>query len=69
MRCSDVDLECTFAEEQEPSGRLILVPCLACGTPAMTALGEAKQQIEYTAMIAAEWRERADRAERRMEER
>ena len=30
--------ECTFVEEQEPSGRLILGPCLSCGLPAMEAI-------------------------------
>ncbi len=30
--------ECVFVEEQEPSGRLILPPCIVCGTTAMDAL-------------------------------
>jgi len=64
-RCSDDDRECTFAEEREPSGRLVLGPCLGCGTPAMTALAEAKRNVEYQAMIAADWLARAEAAERR----
>lgn len=34
---------CTFAEEMEPSGRLIAVPCLECGKAAFYALREAKR--------------------------
>lgn len=30
--------ECVFVEEQEPSGRLILPPCLVCGLTALDAL-------------------------------
>lgn len=33
--------ECCFVEEQEPSGRLIVGPCLGCGTSAMDALAFA----------------------------
>lgn len=33
--------ECVFPEEQEPEGRLILAPCLECGTPALEAIKEA----------------------------
>jgi len=40
-RCAD---ECAFVEEQEPSGRLILAPCPACGTSAGEALVEAKRR-------------------------
>lgn len=32
------DHECVFVEEQEPSGRLVLPPCLTCGLTAMDAL-------------------------------
>jgi hypothetical protein len=32
--------ECSFPEEREPSGRLILGPCLRCGTSAMDALAD-----------------------------
>jgi len=32
------DHEHTFAEEQEPSGRLILTPCLTCGMSALDAM-------------------------------
>jgi hypothetical protein len=30
--------ECVFIEEQEPSGRLVLPPCIVCGYTAMDAL-------------------------------
>jgi hypothetical protein len=30
--------ECVFVEEQEPSGRLVIPPCIVCGTTAMDAL-------------------------------
>src|SRR4051812_49752796 len=30
--------QCSFPEEQEPSGRLILAPCLICGISAVDAL-------------------------------
>lgn len=33
--------ECVFPEEQEPSGRLILCPCLTCGASAMDGLADA----------------------------
>jgi hypothetical protein len=40
--------ECVFVEEQEPSGRLILPPCLVCGLPAMEALEQLRQELaEY----------------------
>lgn len=38
------DHECVFVEEEEPSGRLILGPCLVCGYPAMDALLELKDK-------------------------
>lgn len=34
--------ECVFVEEQEPSGRLVLPPCLTCGTTAMDALEQLR---------------------------
>ena len=34
--------ECVFVEEQEPSGRLILPPCLVCGMAAMDALEQLR---------------------------
>lgn len=36
--------ECLFPEEQEPSGRLILAPCLTCNTSALDALEYLKNQ-------------------------
>ena len=36
--------ECTFVEEQEPSGRLILPPCLVCGLTAMDALEQLRDR-------------------------
>jgi hypothetical protein len=38
--------ECVFVEEQEPSGRLILPPCIVCGTTAMDALDQLRQECE-----------------------
>lgn len=37
---------CTFVEEREPSGRLIVGPCLGCTKPAFSALADAQAQIE-----------------------
>lgn len=34
--------ECVFPEEQEPSGRLILAPCLVCGCTALDALEQLR---------------------------
>jgi hypothetical protein len=34
--------ECVFVEEQEPSGRLILPPCIVCGMTAMDSLNELR---------------------------
>ena len=34
-----------FSEEQEPSGRLIAVPCLQCGLSAFDALVQAKKEM------------------------
>lgn len=36
--------ECVFVEEQEPSGRLILPPCLVCGATAMDALAQLRDE-------------------------
>jgi hypothetical protein len=36
----DPEHTCTFVEEQEPSGRLIVGPCLDCGASAFDALKE-----------------------------
>ena len=38
------DHEHTFAEEREPSGRLIAVPCLECGLSAFDAMTQAKKE-------------------------
>ena len=34
--------ECVFVEEQEPSGRLVLPPCVVCGYSAMDALSQLR---------------------------
>ena len=36
--------ECVFAEEREPSGRLVLPPCLVCGLAAMDAIEELRRR-------------------------
>lgn len=36
--------ECVFVEEQEPSGRLVLPPCIVCGFTAMDALARLKAE-------------------------
>jgi hypothetical protein len=36
------DHECVFVEEQEPSGRLILPPCIVCGCTAIDALDQLR---------------------------
>lgn len=41
----DDEHECVFVEEQEPSGRLILPPCLVCGTTAMDALTQLYEEV------------------------
>lgn len=38
--------ECVFVEEEEPSGRLILPPCLVCNLPALEALEQLRQERE-----------------------
>lgn len=39
--------ECVFPEEQEPSGRLILAPCLVCGCAAMDAMNQLRSEAEW----------------------
>lgn len=41
--------ECVFVEEQEPSARLILTPCLVCGTTAMDALDQLRRDVDRLA--------------------
>lgn len=41
---SDACVDHTFAEEREPSGRLILTPCLSCGMSAMEGLAECQRE-------------------------
>ena len=41
----DVIHECVFVEEQEPSGRLVLPPCIVCGCTAMDALDQLRQMV------------------------
>jgi len=36
------DHECVFVEEQEPTGRLVLPPCIVCGTAALDALDQLR---------------------------
>lgn len=60
--------ECVFVEEQEPSGRLILPPCLVCGITAMDALAEMElrlgvEQRHAEAAIAVTRKWRADKGE------
>lgn len=45
--------ECVFAEEQEPSGRLILGPCLTCGYSAMDALDQLRKEVDMWRATAA----------------
>lgn len=45
--------ECVFPEEQEPSGRLILAPCLTCGYSAMDALAQQRDDIDMWSKTAA----------------
>lgn len=46
--CEPCD-EHTFVEEQEPSGRLVLPPCISCGFTAMDALDRLRAQLEEAA--------------------
>lgn len=34
-----------FPEEMEPTGRLILAPCLVCDLPALDAIAGAKREL------------------------
>jgi hypothetical protein len=43
---------CVFPEEQEPSGRLILAPCLVCGLSAMDALSQRNSESEMWSATA-----------------
>lgn len=36
--------ECVFVEEQEPSGRLVLPPCIVCDLSAMDALEQLREE-------------------------
>ena len=49
---SDEAHECVFIEEEEPSGRLILPPCIVCGLPAIQALVQVKAQHDIGSEIA-----------------
>ena len=59
--------EHVYAEEQEPSGRLIVVPCLVCGSSAMEALqefkiaqGKAEDAARHLRLIAKDVRSNGD---------
>ena len=43
----DANHEHRFPEEQEPSGRLILGPCLICDLSAMDALNEMYEALRF----------------------
>lgn len=52
-----------FGEEQEPSGRLILVPCLRCGMSALDGMAQLiaqRDQLKEEAR-ASEARDQPDR--------
>ncbi len=54
--------ECVFVEEQEPSGRLILPPCLVCGVTAMDALDQLRRDRDEARRYATtKWIRDADR--------
>jgi hypothetical protein len=38
--------ECVFVEEEEPSGRLVLPPCIVCDAAALDALDQLRARIE-----------------------
>lgn len=42
----DHDHDHVYVEEQEPSGRLVLPPCIICGLPAMEALAQAAAELD-----------------------
>lgn len=44
--------ECVFPEEQEPSGRLILAPCMVCNLSAMDALEQLRSEVEMWSATA-----------------
>ena len=44
--------ECLFPEEEEPSGRLILTPCLTCGVAAVDAIAKLKADVQMWADTA-----------------
>lgn len=44
--------ECVFPEEQEPSGRLILAPCLTCDLTALDALAQLRDEVEMWSTTA-----------------
>lgn len=45
-RLNDDTHECVFVEEQEPSGRLVLPPCIVCGVTAMDALLQLRDEAQ-----------------------
>jgi hypothetical protein len=49
--------ECVYVEEQEPSGRLILPPCLICGTTAMDAIEQIRGDVLVIHKPAQLWTE------------
>lgn len=42
IKAMNGDHECVFVEEQEPSGRLILPPCIVCGMAVLDALEQLR---------------------------
>lgn len=44
--------ECVFVEEQEPTGRLVLPPCIVCGCAAMDALIQLRDEGELSSLNA-----------------
>ena len=50
--------ECVFPEEREPSGRLILAPCLVCEVSALDALDQVRRERD-AARVDVEARVRA----------
>lgn len=49
------DHEHVFPEEREPTGRLILAPCLSCGMNAMDALDTIRAERDSLEAEAAMW--------------
>lgn len=62
MTTDAVEHECVFVEEEEPSGRLILPPCIVCRTSAMDALGQLRRERDESDLQAAQWFERTQSA-------